>query len=152
MIFPLKVKPNNNYESGSGRFGANRDNGTRLHSACDLYCNEGTEVYAMESGKVVNVYDFYLGTKAISIAGSLLIRYGEITPLVKAGQTVKEGQLIAKVKRCKGLNQAMLHLEVFSNPLDKSSLTVKENKPYQRRKDLMNPTDILLKLEEKLNG
>lgn len=152
MIFPLKVKPCNNYETGAGRFGANRDKGERLHAACDLCCKEGTEVYAMEAGKVVNVYDFYLGTKAISIAGSLLIRYGEVTPLVKAGQTVKEGQLIAKVKKCIGIFIPMLHLEVFSNPLDKSSLTVKENKPYQRRKDLMNPTDILLKLEEKLNG
>jgi murein DD-endopeptidase MepM/ murein hydrolase activator NlpD len=147
MIFPLKVEAENNFESGAGRFGAPRDHGTRLHAGIDLCCDEGTPVHAVESGKVCNVYDFYLETQACSISGSkYLIRYGEITPAVKAGQMVKEGDCVGIVKKCKGLNQAMLHIEFYSNPTDKSSLTVKENKPYMRRKDLINPTEILLDL------
>jgi murein DD-endopeptidase MepM/ murein hydrolase activator NlpD len=147
MIFPIKRKPLNCLVKGAAMFGTWRDKGKRRHAGVDLYCDDKTEVFAMEKGTVINVYDFYSGSKAISIAGTHLIRYGEVTPLVTPGELVEEGQLIARVKRCRGIKQAMLHLEMYSNAADRSSLTQKDRPPYQRRADLINPTEILLKLE-----
>jgi len=151
MIFPIKLIPLYNFAFAPAKFGSRRDNGKRKHAGVDLYCPEDTPVYAMESGVVCNVYNFYSATDACSISGEkYMIRYGEMKFVIKAGAKVKEGQLIGYVKKCQGVNQAMLHIEFYSNPLDRSSLTVKDRPPYQRRSDLIDPTEILLELYSKM--
>lgn len=44
----------------------------------------------------------------------------------------------------------MLHLELYTSAISGSTLTVKANKPYQRRSDLINPTEILNKAKNNL--
>ena len=161
MIFPLKVKPQNDYTNGGDSFGAdrwtdkNKDGSVqrqeiRKHAGIDLYTEEGTAVYAIESGKVFQSYEnFYLGAGAIEIIGAkYTIRYAEISPAVKSGMTIKEGQLIGYVKRCLGIKQAMLHLEFYSMTLSKFPLTNRQNPPFFRRSDLIDPTKIILDLQE----
>lgn len=77
-----------------------------------------------------------------------MVRYGEISIVkavkLKAGEQVEAGQLIAYVGRLNS-GSSMLHLELYSGA-SKGSLTVRGNPPYQRRKDLMNPTSLIEKL------
>lgn len=140
----------------SGRqFGAVRSDG-RLHAGVDWYVNHGagTPVYAMADGVVQEyLYDsFYGGTGMISVkhGDGSVARYGEITPLVKAGATVKKGQKIAVLKANSYDGGTMLHLELYWGTAA-GSLTVPENKTYThlasglycRRKDLLDPTFLL---------
>ncbi|HSC69221.1 MAG TPA: M23 family metallopeptidase [Cellvibrio sp.] len=143
--FPLKTRSPSSYKSGMRKYGSNRANG-RKHAGCDLYAPIGTPVYAMDDGEVVNFYAFYLGTYALEIKHpDFVARYGEIgrsATGIKNGSKVKKGQLIGYVGELKGLNMSMLHLELYSGNAS-GPLTVRGNKPYQRRKDLIDPTPIL---------
>jgi murein DD-endopeptidase MepM/ murein hydrolase activator NlpD len=148
--FPLKSRSPISYKTGMRRFGANRS-GSRKHSGCDLYAPIGTPIYAMDDGEVIkNIYSFYLGTYALEIKHSKFIaRYGEIKSAaqgLKKGSKIKKGQLIAYVGELRGLNMSMLHLELYRGT-GTGSLTVRGNKPYQRRSDLIDPTAILDKAE-----
>jgi murein DD-endopeptidase MepM/ murein hydrolase activator NlpD len=143
--FPLKSRSPSNYKTGMRKFGSNRSGG-RKHAGCDLYAPIGTPVYAMDSGEVKNFYSFYLGTYALEIKHpGFVARYGEISKTatgIKKGSIVKKGQLIGYVGELKGLNMSMLHLELYSGTAS-GPLTVRGNKPYQRRADLIDPTLIL---------
>jgi murein DD-endopeptidase MepM/ murein hydrolase activator NlpD len=143
--FPLKTRSPSNYKPGMRKFGCNRSGG-RKHAGCDLYAPIGTPVYAMDDGEVGNFYAFYLGTYALEIKHTdFVARYGELSKAatnVKKGATVKKGQLIGYVGELKGLNMSMLHLELYSGKAS-GPLTVRGNKPYQRRADLIDPTPIL---------
>jgi murein DD-endopeptidase MepM/ murein hydrolase activator NlpD len=143
--FPLKTRSPSNYKTGMRKFGSNRAKG-RKHAGCDLYAPIGTPVYAMDDGEVTNFYAFYLGTYALEIKHSdFIARYGEISKSatgIKKGSKVKKGQLIGYVGELKGLNMSMLHLELYSGNAS-GPLTVRGNKPYQRRTDLIDPTPIL---------
>lgn len=145
-IFPLK-KRTNSYKSGFARFGSNRSGGKRKHAGCDLYASAGTEIRAMADGVVRNVYYFYDNTDAIEIVHSKhIIRYGEVRKgmaLVKAGDKVVKGQVIAHVGSLttEGIPSMMLHLEMYSNPNNKCSLT--GTSIYKRRSDLIDPTPFL---------
>lgn len=143
--FPLKTRSPSNYKSGMRKFGSNRSSG-RKHAGCDLYAPIGTPVYAMDEGEVTNFYAFYLGTYALEVKHpGFVARYGEISKAatgVKKGVKIKKGQLIGYVGELKGLNMSMLHLELYSGTAS-GPLTVRGNKPYQRRKDLIDPTPIL---------
>ena len=146
--FPLKITPRKPYTSGGRQFGANRKLG-RKHAGCDLLAPIGTPVYAMDDGEVsIDVYAFYLGTLALEIKHpDFVARYGEIGSVasgIKKGAKVKKGQLIAYVGKLRGLSFSMLHLELYSGS-GVGKLTVRGNKPYQRRSDLINPTKILQK-------
>ena len=94
------------------------------------------------------VYDMLVKHK------DFLVRYGEISIRVPKditpGATVKEGQLIAYVGA--QTVSSMLHFEMYSNPEDityptdignMKYLNFKTKKTYNRRKDLMDPTDYL---------
>ena len=57
------------------------------------------------------------------------------------GDTVTAGQILGTIMKMKGINNTMLHLEMYSNQsngnLSNSSL------PYKRRDDLVNPTNFI---------
>lgn len=146
--FPLKFRPVEDYKVSPRSFGSNRSGG-RKHAGCDLYASAGIDILSMLDGKVINIYDFYLGTKAIEVDhGKFIARYGEISNVVngiKVGTMVSRGDVIAKVGTLKfksGQTMSMLHLELY----DKSKtgpLTDRNNPPYKRRADLMDPTHYL---------
>lgn len=149
LLFPLEKKPKESYHDGARRFGSNRSKGTRKHAGIDLYAPVGTLVRAMADGVVLQVYEFYAKTFVIEIDhGTFIARYGEVSPkgiLVDARDEVTRGQALAKVGQLAGLNMSMLHLEMYGStesPLAKGKgLTQKGKPPFQRRDDLINPTD-----------
>lgn len=141
--------------SNGRQFGASRSD-NRKHAGIDWYVENGagTPVYAMADGVVEEyVYDtFYGGTGMISIkhTDGSVARYGEITPLVKSGTTVKKGQKIGVIKANTIDGGTMLHLELYRGTAS-GSLTVTGNwnysylssAKYNRRKDLLDPTFLL---------
>lgn len=145
-LFPLKARTNS-YKNGFARFGSNRSGGKRKHAGCDLYASAGTEIRAMADGVVKNVYYFYDNTDAIEIVHQKhIIRYGEVKKgkaLVKEGDKVVKGQVIAHVGSLttKGIPSMMLHLEMYSNPSNKDTLS--GTSVYKRRSDLVDPTPFL---------
>jgi len=108
-----------------------------VHTGIDLYCNEGDEVFAMKSGKIVAI-DWFTGPKvnmpwwndtqaiAIKSNGSVIV-YGEIIPneKLKVGDIIYEGDLLGRVtpvlKEKKGRvpSLSMLHIETYYNYLGK---------------------------------
>ena len=113
-----------------GQFAAVRKND--VHTGVDLYCHLHTKVVAMTSGTVVLVEPFtgahcvndpspwWNDTWSILVEGDdggAVICYGEVTPYVKEGDHVMEGQVIAEVapvlKKRKGRPTVMLHLELM---------------------------------------
>lgn len=143
--FPLKRRPKLSYKKGARYFGAKRSNG-RLHAGCDLIASPGTEIYAVADGVIGASYAFYSGTDALEVkhTGGFVVRYGEISGLaagLKRGSKVTRGQLIAYVGQLNS-GSSMLHFEMYSGS-ETGRLTVRSNKPYQRRSDLVDPTSHL---------
>lgn len=109
-----------------GSFGAVRKHHT--HEGIDLYCADGTSVFAVEAGVVVSIIpftgkrvqmDWWDDTDAVLIEGeSGVVLYGEVTPhpSLIVGQTVERGALLGNVKQVllkdKGRPMSMLHLEL----------------------------------------
>lgn len=155
-FFPLFKNPSESYQEGMKVFGYRRDNGKRRHAAADLYQSQYTPVRAIADGVVLrDRVPFYLGTSVTEVRhGSFVVRYGEIAspslkPL-KVGEEVKAGQVIGYIKKVnsKGVYSAMLHFELYSGS-GKGPLSTGRG-VYQRRSDLINPTQYLLKWQEKL--
>lgn len=102
-----------------------------VHEGVDLYAPVGTEVYAVESGIVLDVRPFtgdlagasvahWENTEAVWIQSkSGVVLYGEIKPVVNKDQLVEAGQLVGNVVRVlkndKGRPTSMLHLELHDN-------------------------------------
>jgi murein DD-endopeptidase MepM/ murein hydrolase activator NlpD len=155
--FPLPVVPGQSYKEGGRRFGALRNKGQRKHAGCDLIVPPGTPICAIADGVVsAGPYYFYEGTYALEVKhGAMLVRYGEILPSsvnnleltflpeIKKGAAVKKGQLIAYVGKMN--KDSMLHFECYGNSALVSGLTdrSKAGGAFQRRSDLMNPTNLL---------
>jgi len=153
-LFPVPIPPRDELDDSPLSFGSNRSNGTRAHAGCDLYFPQGTWIYAITDGKVMQgPYSFYCQTFALEIDhGSFLARYGEIqaNTLVKTGDQVKAGQKIAKVGHLVGITvpSDMLHLELYnksaSGPLTVNDASKSKKKadgtPFYRRTDLIDPT------------
>lgn len=145
----LPIKDSFKSITGSRKFASSRDSGRRAHAGIDFVANAGTKVYAITSGKVLQVYTFYEGTKAVEVLnddGSIL-RYCEIAPSVKSGDRISQGDIIGTIMRATG-GTSMLHLELYRGDAS-GSLTQRNNKEYtyvdndcnfQRRSDLMDPT------------
>ncbi len=72
---------------------------------------------------------------------------------IKKGANVVAGQVIGHVGKMDGIDESMLHLELYSGK-ETGPLTNRNNQPYNRRGDLINPTDILEKsqLKEEVNN
>lgn len=131
MVFPIK-----NYKhqiptgEDLGAFGVTRKHD--MHTGVDLYCDEGTEVFAMEAGIVIAIEWFtgeevdmpwWNNTKAIAIKGeSGTFNYGELIPVegLNVGDAIDEGQLLGYIvpvlKKDKGKVPSinMLHLELYT--------------------------------------
>ena len=154
--------------TGGGAFGGERGGG-RLHAAIDLLrplsmgTGEGTPIYAMASGTVINYLPYYYGaTDAVAIqhADGSIARYCEISTPLRVGDTVEQGQQIGEMIFGPG-NLCMLHLELFlgtsasegsigaaSKSPDGSSgeyykYVSNANGSYSRRSDLLDPTFLL---------
>jgi murein DD-endopeptidase MepM/ murein hydrolase activator NlpD len=160
-FFPLGRIRSVSWINSMGAFGASR--GSRAHAACDIYAPSGTWIHAIAKGKVIlGPYYFYNSTYAIEIDhGDFIARYGEIqsNTVVRAGDRVKAGQRIARVGHLTGISvpSDMLHLELYkgtaSGPLTvtgSASARRKDGVPYQRRRDLIDPTPMLAKWKKQL--
>ncbi len=158
-VFPLSKIPKQGYHYSKwhrGWFGATRDGTDRIHAACDLIARAGTPIYAVESGTIINIAPFYLGTDEITIKHpNFVVRYGEIAkgklpPNIAIGKTVEAGQHIAWVGRLK-----MLHFEMYqgdsagylSQTWNKKNYNYVTPGNYQRRPDLIDPTPYLDRLK-----
>jgi murein DD-endopeptidase MepM/ murein hydrolase activator NlpD len=155
ICFPLRSKVVPDYHPPRGRithhryFGADRKakgGGKRLHAACALVVPGGTEVLAIDDGKVSHYEPkFFDNTGALVVLHSngLVIRYGELSgPALGIARdvSVKQGQLMGYVgTNTKGT--AMLHIEFYAGteqgPLSRGG------GGFYRRADLINPTDYL---------
>lgn len=152
--FPTAKRPNQSYKSGARKFAAAREGGKRLHAACDLYRSTGDGALAVNSGTVIrDRYYFYQGTYAIEVKHSngQIVRYGEITgksaPGVSLNKPVKAGQTVGYVGKVNsGCCQPMLHFEMYSGTA-KGALSQSGNK-FNRRQDLIDPTDLLSSWEK----
>ncbi len=146
FLFPLKHRPELSYKTGHRYFGADRNNGARLHAGCDLIVPAGIEIRAVTDGIVIQFYPFYEGTWCLEVDhGSFTARYSEVDSKfpegIKKSAAVKRGQIIAWV----GLMASgshMLHFELYNKNAN-GQLTQRTNKPFQRRSDLANPTKSL---------
>ena len=144
--FPFGIKPSIPYNTGGRKFGASRTEGKRKHAGCDLIAPEGTAIYAAESGTLIRgMYAFYHGTYAIEIKldSGPVLRYCEIKSVVaglEVGGKVSEGQVIAYVGKM--YKDSMLHFEMYAGTMT-GSLTDRSKSPFQRRSDLIDPSEYL---------
>jgi murein DD-endopeptidase MepM/ murein hydrolase activator NlpD len=107
--------------------------------------SEGTEILAVEDGEVVRgPYLFFHGTYAIEVKHyNFIARYCEIRGTAEGigeGTSVQEGQVIAYVGKMQ--TDSMLHFEMYSG-VDSGALTQRDKPPFQRRSDLIGPSDHL---------
>lgn len=146
--FPTVKEPTHSYTSGMRRFSAGRSGGKRLHAACDLYRYKNEPIRSVAPGRVLrDLYYFYQGTYALEVRhdGGFVVRYGELTgkQMAKKGHNVKMGQNIGLMGKVNSnCCRPMLHFELYSGS-EKGPL--KAGGRYQRRSDLLNPTDYLKK-------
>lgn len=96
IVYPLKIRRDG---QGDGGFGTSRSYPYKTHYGIDLVVSQGQPVFAPFGGvvkivsKALRDKDGYTGVK-IETTQNLLIDVLYITPAVKQGQAVKEGQLI----------------------------------------------------------
>jgi len=147
QVFPLRKRPSESYKDFGRGFRSQRSGG-RLHAACDLLAERGTEILAIEDGKVIEgPYYFYEGTYALEVkhASGEVVRYGEILQTVprgiSPGARVSKGQVIAYVGQLNS-GDSMLHFEMYKGTAN-GGLTDVDRWPFQRRSDLMDPTSFL---------
>lgn len=163
LYFPAP-KFDGSYKLGMAQFGWRRPHG-RVHAGCDLYAPLKSDIVAANDGIIVESGYFYERTQVIAIShdGIGVIRYGKILEipvkfLGKTGEKVEAGDLIGKVGQVIKISP-MLHFELFDGT-GTGKLTVRppatepeyynpgvlKNARYQRRADLMNPTELLDRL------
>ncbi len=152
-VFPTIKRPTDSYMQGMRRFGAGRGRGSRLHAAADLYRYHGEVFEAVAPGRVIrNRYYFYQGTFALEVkhVGGFVVRYGEITGREVAGAQgnaqLRAGQQIGYISTVNsGCCSPMLHFELYSGTMGGP---LRGGGSYQRRADLMNPSQYLRKWEK----
>lgn len=151
LYYPMNSRPLISYKTGGRYFGAPRTR-NRIHAGIDLIHPYLTPIRAIADGVVIQApYAFYEGTNALEVRhpGIGVVRYGEISSArvvrLAAGQPVTAGQLIAYVGKLNGSGSSMLHFELYSGTAT-GGLTVRSNLPYQRRRDLQNPTPLMDRL------
>jgi hypothetical protein len=151
--YPFKKRYSTCAEAGGGvgGFGSPRSAGFRKHAGCDVYAPWREVIYAVEDGVVAEgEYGFYCNTNAIEINhDGRIVRYGEISPGsaqgfgLRPGTQVKKGQAIARVGRLSCYSIPMLHFEMYSGTAS-GGLTNFASLPYNRRSDIINPTEFLM--------
>lgn len=156
--FPTLKRPTTSYKEGMRRFQWRRGK-HRLHAACDLYRLHGDAAVAVAPGKVIRgTYYFYQGVYAVEVlhSGGFVARYGEIMAKVpkgiKLGSVVSPGQTIGFIGTVNsGCCKPMLHFELYKGTVS-GPLSQARRRPFQRRADLLNPTNYLSKWEKKQFG
>jgi murein DD-endopeptidase MepM/ murein hydrolase activator NlpD len=151
--FPTLKRPTDSYKTGQRKFSASRAGG-RLHAACDLYRETNEDAVSVNSGQVIrDRYYFYQGTYAIEVkhAGGKIARYGEITgkaaPGVRLKANLQPGQTVGYVGKVNSnCCKPMLHFEFYSGTV--TGPLSQPGTKYQRRKDLIDPTDLLTQWEK----
>jgi len=151
--FPTMKRATTSYKEGMRRFKASRSGG-RLHAACDLYRVTGEQAVAISDGKVIrDRYYFYQGTYAIEVkhTGGKVARYGEITgksaPNIGLNKTVKISQPIGYIGKVNSnCCEPMLHFELYSGTA--TGALSQSGNSFQRRKDLIDPTKLLVDWEK----
>lgn len=127
--WPLEAWSFRNIPIGNhpGAFGVKRK--YDVHTGVDLYCPHDTEIFAVESGRVVEIERFtglgaddstpwWNDTWAVLVEGlSGVVLYGELYPHVQTGNFVEPGQRLGfsrtVLKKDKGKHMCMLHLELY---------------------------------------
>ncbi len=157
--FPIKSQPQASFVDGMRMFGFPRAHGNRVHAACDLYRNLGDPVIAIDDGEVVLPPTPFYGIPMtceleIRHTGGEIARYGEIlcrrAPGIALHARVKKGQVVGYVGFT-GAVQPMLHFELYSGT-QTGPLTVRATGGFERRGDLLNPTEYLLGWEKRSLG
>lgn len=143
--FPLRKVPQRSYKDSGSGFGTPRTNigPNILHPACDLEAPVGTEVLAVDDGMIIaGPYEFYLNTACIDVQHKFFIaRYGEMKHGFRPkSRHVKRGDVLGHVGKVGKGN--MLHFEMFAGTIG-GPLSQKWNPPWNRRKDLLDPTPFL---------
>ncbi|WP_449632399.1 M23 family metallopeptidase, partial [Rahnella aceris] len=143
----------------------------RRHAARDLYTNPYTSVVAICPGTILEVRSFYNHTHQITVhhkttdGREFIVRYGEVNPTtikVNKGDQVSQGQELGETGelistnangstrptvKLNGTTVFMLHFELFSGAegfsLNKP-LTDASESHYKRRKDLLDPIQLLI--------
>lgn len=141
-----------------GAFAARRAHD--VHTGIDLYCLEGSQVFAMNMGIVVDVFQFtgaavgspwWNDTYAIAIEDATGIwLYGELNcPKLYVGDRVKYGQSIGTVARVlrndKGRPTSMLHLERYRRGCTAFAPIWLIDQPQPSM--LIDPTSLLLQFQ-----
>ena len=147
--FPLRTYTDSyKNKSGYGYFGANRSKGKRKHAGVDFYGQSGDSVYAILAGIVQSIPQtpFLPNTSLYSIVidhGDFIGRYCEIynIPSYSIGDRINEGQFLGVIGQYQN-ESPMLHFEMYQGTMN-GPLTNKNNLPYQRRGDLMDPTNYI---------
>lgn len=153
MMYPIIYNGTIPDPTSPNAFGAIRKHD--VHTGVDLFCPEGSFVYAIESGTVIGVFQFtgvdvgmpwWNDTYGVLVSGkSGNFLYGEIQPEVGLGDTVLEGDIIGSVmkvlKTDKGKPMSMLHLELYEKEYMGRGVTWNLGEPKPDL--LLDPTDIL---------
>lgn len=164
-IFPLPFVPDEFVALSNGSdprglgWGAPRNPPEKygLHAAVDLLAPARTPVLAVDWGYIVELYreGYYLNTGVIGIRHPMFVaRYGEIQPAkgLGIGTVVQQGQVIGEVVTANNAKRTqMLHFEMFDD-LETGSLSDKSNKPYNRRRDVIDPTPFLRSWADQLKA
>jgi murein DD-endopeptidase MepM/ murein hydrolase activator NlpD len=142
--FPLRFVPSRSYKDTGTGFGTKREaiGPGILHPACDLVAPVGSDVLAVDDGFIIRgPYYFYLGSYAIEVQHKFfIVRYGEIKNEPIKNRNVNRGDVIGHVAN---VGQGyMLHFEMFAGRLT-GDLTQKTDPPWNRRRDLLDPTPFL---------
>lgn len=168
IIFPLLIKPRNDVNGANSRdywgedktnqttYEYNRDGGARKHAARDLETESNETVVAIAGGTVLEAKAFYLGTHQVTIHHTIpdgrefIVRYGELDPdslKVSKGDTVTQKQELGKTGKMTGISRYMIHFEQYTGAegfeVENYRLTQNDNPPFNRRKDLIDPLEIL---------
>jgi hypothetical protein len=145
-----------------GSFGFKRK--FEIHNGVDIYCKDGSDVFAVEDGVVVDIKpftgkqngtDWWNDTWAICVKGkSGVVCYGEMEEQFnfKIGDTIKTNDCIGKIKAVlpehkirkdiRHHNNAMLHIQLFKDYENDEQLA--DWYPNQERnKFLLDPTPYL---------
>ena len=154
MTFPLRnFKHQIPMPNDVGGFGFRRK--YDVHTGIDLYCEFIDDVFAIESGEVIDVVKFtgehcglpwWNNTWAVVIKGSSgYILYGELVSLKSVGNQVDEGDVIGRVipvlKKDKGVVPSlnMLHVELYETYSEPVTWDLDKEKPS----GLMDPQSLL---------
>lgn len=144
------------FPDAPGQFGAVRQ--YDIHTGMDLYCEVGTQVCAVEWGRVIKVEPFtgpsanpptpwWNDTQAVLISGpNGILVYGEVQAHVQEGQTVQGGDVIGVVgtpvlKTYKGRPMTMLH---FEQMLRGSTATLEWKLGEPQPDVLIDPTHLIM--------